>query len=108
MTHDKPIDRAAASGFTRPNIGKVWRRSACTEECRNVQSEHPGTDRVGDIRRCEHGRIYRCSRVWRMNSLGAAYPAFDHAEWARIYPLLRPFLYRRAIRALSEPPIPGI
>ena len=58
----------------------------CRRECRYTGSYYD----TRSVRRCPHGRIWRCDLVR---------PHYDH--WVRVRPWLRPFLYRRAIRALA-------
>lgn len=55
----------------------------------------PGTHaRAGDVRRCEHGK------VWLFHRLAPHGSWFD--MWERIHPLSEPIVYRRAIRALAR------
>lgn len=61
-------------------------RQQCRLRC-PARTEGP---RVGDVRRCEHGRLW----LYRWG-------AFIN-YWSRLRPWLNPLAYRRAVRALRQ------
>lgn len=81
----------------------------CRRECRSTwRYEHggaqpggpfPGTlGSQGDVRRCEHGRLWLFNRT-RRDGFGNR-----HDEWTRLRWWLSPLRYRRAVAALGVTP----
>lgn len=86
----------------------ILRGCAATDCHRTFHFEHggalpggpfPGTSgKPGDVRRCEHGKVWR----YRRTETGGSW--ID--VWERVSRFWEPFVYRRAIRALDAPEEP--
>lgn len=63
-------------------------RERCSQECK-YGPEYP---HIGDVRRCEHGRIWHCTGMHDWGRLG---------RWAPLIPVFWSPSYRRARRALA-------
>ena len=63
-------------------------RERCSQECKHGP-EYP---EIGDVRRCEHGRIWHCIGTHNWGHWGS---------WERLIPVFWSPWYRRARRALA-------
>lgn len=79
-------------------------RGRCANDCRVTWHSDHGPDREtpgtsgspGDVRRCEHGRIW----IYEQTFTNRFYCAMD--RWHRVSRFFEPITFRRAVRALAQ------
>jgi hypothetical protein len=82
--------------MSAPNIDSVSER--CARDCRILSWSVTGYGGdIGNVRRCEHGNIWRCAEYWYRTGWG---------RWVRLSRFWDPLRYRRAARLLATPPAP--
>lgn len=68
----------------------------CNVDCRYTHWQGFGHVVYGDIRRCEHGKIWQATGRTRENVYFSQLDVWERLGW------WTPFAYRRALRALEE------
>lgn len=84
-----PLLHANGRCLMSTNILRGCEAANCAHECWRA-----GADR-GDVRRCEHGKIWTFDRLVEGRFFNTL------IRWRRIHPFWEPITYRRAIRALA-------
>lgn len=79
-----------------PNITTT--RERCGRGCRYTYWRNYGHVSIGDVRRCEHGKVWRATGYKRESRF---FLSLD--EWESLSRWRNPVLYRRAVRALESP-----
>lgn len=77
-------------------------KDRCSRSCGYTLWHHDGHPDVNDVRRCEHGAVWRATG---RQETGIYFNVLD--VWTRVSRFWEPFTYRRAVRSLSAPELEG-